>query len=54
MLAVAVALIVIAVLFTLFGAIWVSIPAGIVGLALLIAFLVGIGRRADRAQEPGP
>ena len=52
MLAVAIALILIAILFTLFGAIWVSIPAGIVGLALLVAFLAGIGRRADRTQEP--
>jgi hypothetical protein len=30
---------------------WVGIPVGLVGLVLLIAFLVGFGRRA---AEPGP
>ena len=49
----AVALIVIGVIF-LFIVPWVGIVAGIVGLVLLIGFLAGIGRRADRVQEPGP
>ncbi len=52
MFAAGIALIIIGILFALFGAIWVGIPAGIVGLALLVATLAGIGRRADRAQEP--
>jgi protein-S-isoprenylcysteine O-methyltransferase Ste14 len=51
MLGVALALIILGVI-ALFFAPWVGIPAGIVGLALLVAFLAGIGRRADRIQEP--
>jgi hypothetical protein len=52
--AVGLALIVIGIVF-LFVIPWVGIPAGIVGLALLVVWLVGAGRRATGPQEaPGP
>jgi hypothetical protein len=50
MIGVALALIIIAIVFGLVIP-WVGIIVGIVGLVLLIAFLVGFGRRA---AEPGP
>lgn len=52
MLGLGIALIVVALLISLFGAIWVGVPAGIVGIALIIAAVAGIGRRTGRAQEP--
>jgi hypothetical protein len=52
MLAIGIVLVVLALLISLFGAIWVGVPAGIVGILLIIAAVAGIGRRADRAQEP--
>jgi hypothetical protein len=51
MLGVALALLILGVVM-LFFVPWVGIPAGIAGLVLLVAFLAGIGRRADRIQEP--
>jgi Flp pilus assembly protein TadB len=51
MLPAALALILIGVIL-LFLIPWVGIPAGIVGVLLLIAFLAGFGRRA--AREPRP
>ena len=50
MIGVALALIIIAIVFG-FVIPWVGIAVGLVGLVLLIAFLVGFGRRA---AEPGP
>ena len=50
MIGVAIALIIIAIVFG-FVIPWVGIAVGLVGLVLLIAFLVGFGRRA---AEPGP
>jgi hypothetical protein len=50
MIGLALALIIIAIVFG-FVIPWVGIIVGIVGLVLLIAFLVGFGRRA---AEPGP
>jgi hypothetical protein len=50
--AAALALIVIGILLTLFAVIWVGIPVGIVGVLLLLAYLLGIGRRAAREQRP--
>jgi hypothetical protein len=52
-LGVALALIVLGIIL-LFVAPWVGIVAGIVGLLLAVAYVAGIGRRADRVQEPGP
>jgi len=52
MIGVGIALIVIALLLSLFGAIWVGVPAGIIGLALIVAAVAGLGRSADRVQEP--
>ena len=49
MLGVALALVIIGVLL-LFIVPWVGIPAGIVGLLLLVGYLLGIGRRAARDQ----
>lgn len=49
MIGAALALIVLGVVF-LFIVPWVGIPLGIVGLALLVAFLLGFGRRAERQQ----
>lgn len=51
MIGAALALIVIGVIF-LFLIPWVGIPAGLVGLALLIAYLAGFGRRAASDREP--
>jgi hypothetical protein len=50
MIGLALALIIIAIVFG-FVIPWVGIVVGLVGLVLLIAFLVGFGRRA---AEPGP
>jgi hypothetical protein len=50
MIGVALALIIIAIVFG-FVIPWVGIIVGLVGVVLLIAFLVGFGRRA---AEPGP
>lgn len=50
MIGLALALIIVAIVFG-FVIPWVGIIVGIVGLVLLIAFLVGFGRRAT---EPGP
>lgn len=50
MIGLALALIIVAIVFG-FVIPWVGIIVGIVGLVLLIAFLVGFGRRA---AEPGP
>jgi hypothetical protein len=50
MLGAALALIVIGIV-GLFIFPWGGIPVGIVGVLLLVAFLLGFGRRA---QEPGP
>jgi Flp pilus assembly protein TadB len=51
MLPAALALIVIGIVM-LFIIPWVGVPAGIIGVLLLIAFLAGFGRRA--AREPRP
>jgi hypothetical protein len=50
MIGLALALIIVAIVFG-FVIPWVGIIVGLVGLILLIAFLVGFGRRA---AEPGP
>jgi hypothetical protein len=50
MIGLALALIIVAIVFG-FVIPWVGIAVGLVGLVLLIAFLVGFGRRA---AEPGP
>jgi hypothetical protein len=50
MIGLALALIIVAIVFG-FVIPWVGIVVGVVGLILLIAFLVGFGRRA---AEPGP
>jgi hypothetical protein len=50
MIGLAIALVVIGILFG-FVIPWVGIVVGIVGLALLVAFVAGFGRRA---AEPGP
>ena len=50
MIGLAIALIIIGLVFG-FVIPWVGIAVGFVGLVLLIAFLVGFGRRA---AEPGP
>jgi hypothetical protein len=51
MIGLALALVVVGVIF-LFVIPWVGIPVGIVGLILLLAWLLGFGRRA--AGEPRP
>ena len=51
MLPAAIALVVIGVIM-LFIIPWVGIPAGIIGVVLLVLYAAGIGRRA--AQEPRP
>jgi hypothetical protein len=51
MLGAALALIVLGVIF-LFIIPWVGIPAGIVGLILVILYFAGFGRRAARGQQP--
>ena len=50
MIGVALALIIVGIVFGLVIP-WVGIVVGFVGLVLLVAFLVGFGRRA---AEPGP
>jgi hypothetical protein len=45
----ALALIVVGIIF-LFVLPWVGIPVGIVGLILLVAYLVGFGRRAAEGR----
>jgi hypothetical protein len=50
MIGLALALIIVAIVFG-FVIPWVGIVVGFVGLVLLVAFLVGFGRRA---AEPGP
>ena len=50
MLAVALALVVLGIVM-LFVIPWVGVPAGIIGLALFIVWLVGAGRRATGPQE---
>jgi hypothetical protein len=50
MIGLALALIIVAIVFG-FVIPWVGIIVGLIGLVLLIAFLVGFGRRA---AEPGP
>jgi hypothetical protein len=50
MIGLALAIIIVAIVFG-FVIPWVGIVVGLVGLVLLIAFLVGFGRRA---AEPGP
>jgi NADH:ubiquinone oxidoreductase subunit 3 (subunit A) len=51
MLGVALALIVLGVI-GLFAFPWAGIPVGIVGVLLLIAFLLGFGRRAQTTSGP--
>ena len=51
MLGIGIALLAIALLVSLFGAIWVGVPAGIIGLALIVATLAGVGHSVDRTQE---
>ena len=31
---------------------WVGVPVGVVGLALLVLYLVGFGRRAATGRQP--
>jgi hypothetical protein len=50
MIGIALGLVVIGVML-LFIVPWVGIPAGIVGLALLAVWLVGVGRRATGPRE---
>lgn len=45
------ALIVLAIIFSLLGLIWVGIPVGAVGLILFVFFRLGWGRRTA-AREP--
>ena len=52
MLAIAAILLALAVLMLLVGAVWIAIPAAIVGLAVLVASRTGIGRRGRRTAEP--
>jgi hypothetical protein len=51
MIGVAIALVVVGLIF-LFLIPWVGVPVGIVGLILLVAYLLGFGKRA--ASEPQP
>jgi phosphotransferase system glucose/maltose/N-acetylglucosamine-specific IIC component len=51
MIGAALALIVLGIIF-LFIVPWVGIPAGIVGLILVILYFAGFGRRAARDQQP--
>ncbi len=51
MIGVALALVVVGVIF-LFLVPWVGIPVGIVGVLLLVAWLVGFGRRAAGDARP--
>ncbi len=47
----AVALVILGLIF-LFVIPWVGIPIGIVGLILLVAYLLGFGRRAASESQP--
>jgi hypothetical protein len=51
-LAAGIALIVLAILISLIGAIWVGVPLVIVGIALIVWATIGVGRRASRAAPP--
>ena len=51
MIGVALALIVVGIVL-LFALPWVGVPIGIVGLMLLVAFLMGFGRRASTRSGP--
>ena len=50
MIGAAVALVVIGIIF-LFVIPWVGVPVGIIGLLLLVAWLLGFGRRAAAADR---
>ena len=50
MIGAAVALVVIGIVF-LFVIPWVGVPVGIIGLILLVAWLLGFGRRAAAADR---
>jgi hypothetical protein len=52
MIAVGIALVVVAVLISLLGAIWVGVPLVIAGIVLIIWATIGVGRRASRAEPP--
>jgi hypothetical protein len=45
------ALIVVAIVFSLLGLIWVGIPVAVVGLILFVLFLMGWGKRTA-TREP--
>ena len=49
MIGLALAIIVIGIIFGIVIP-WVGIPVGLVGVALLVAFLAGFGRRTPRAR----
>ena len=51
MIGVGLALVIVGLIFV-FVLPWVGIPVGIVGLALLIAWIAGFGRRAARGEQP--
>ncbi len=51
MIGIALALIVVGIVL-LFALPWVGVPIGIVGLMLLLAFLIGFGRRASTRSGP--
>jgi hypothetical protein len=44
------ALVVVAIVFSLLGLIWVGIPVAIVAIILLVLFLAGWGRRAAEGK----
>jgi hypothetical protein len=50
--AVGIGLVVVAILISLLGAIWVGVPLVIAGLVLVAAALLGIGRRAADTEPP--
>ena len=52
MLAVGIALIVVAILISLLGAIWFGVPLVIAGIILIVWASISVGRRASRAEPP--
>jgi hypothetical protein len=46
------ALIVVAIVVSLLGLIWVGIPVAIVAIVLFVVFVAGFGRRTATARRP--
>jgi hypothetical protein len=48
------ALVVVAIVVSLVGLIWIGIPIGVVAIILFVVFVLGFGRRSTSRRARGP